>query len=67
MPLNLGHGGGPDLQGVIVPDRTVLVLGDHRGNSHDSRYFGFIAEHELYGRAVAIYYSRKEGFRWDAL
>ncbi|MEL6871181.1 MAG: S26 family signal peptidase, partial [Pseudomonadota bacterium] len=40
---------------------------DHRGNSHDSRYFGFIDERELYGRAVGVYYSRAEGFRWQPL
>jgi signal peptidase I len=65
--LNLEHGGGPDIRGMLLPDGTVLVLGDHRGNSRDGRFFGLIAERELYGRAVAVYYSRREGFRWNRL
>jgi len=65
--LNLEDGGGPDIQGLLLPEGTVLLLGDHRGNSRDGRYFGPIAESELYGRAIAVYYSRSEGFRWKAL
>lgn len=65
--LNLEHGGGPDIRGMLLPEGTILALGDHRGNSRDGRYFGPIAERELYGRAVAVYYSRNEGFRWKKL
>jgi len=65
--LNLEHGGGPDIHGLMLPEGSVLALGDHRGNSRDGRFFGLIPERELYGRAVGIYYSRKEGFRWKAL
>ncbi len=65
--LNLQHGGGPDIRGMLVPQGTVLALGDHRGRSRDGRYFGLIPERELYGRAVAVYYSRREGFRWKKL
>ncbi|MEO0575015.1 MAG: signal peptidase I [Pseudomonadota bacterium] len=67
VQLNLTHGGGPDINGFTVPERSVLAIGDHRGNSHDSRYFGLIDTRELYGRAVAIYYSSGEGFQWTAL
>lgn len=65
--LNLNDGGGPNLRGLQIPDGQVLALGDHRGNSRDGRYFGLIDERELYGRAVAVYYSRQEGFRWKRL
>lgn len=65
--LNLEHGGGPDIRGMVLPEGTVLALGDHRGNSHDGRYFGPISERELYGRAVAVYYSRSQGFQWKKL
>lgn len=65
--LNLEHGGGPDIRGLLLPEGTVLALGDHRGNSRDGRYFGLIAERELYGRAIAVYYSRNEGLRWKEL
>jgi signal peptidase I len=59
--LNLNDGGGPAISSVRVPAGKLLALGDHRGNSLDGRYFGFIDERELYGRAVAIYYRRAEG------
>ena len=65
--LNFRDGGGPDIRGLVLPAGTVLALGDHRGNSRDGRYFGLIDESELYGRAVAIYYSRTEGLRWKRL
>lgn len=65
--LNLSHGGGPDIHGLTVPDGQVLMLGDARGNSIDGRFFGLVPAGELYGRAVAIYYRRGEGFSWHRL
>lgn len=65
--LNLEQGGGPDIRGLVLPEHTVLVLGDHRGNSRDGRYFGLIPVSELYGRAVAVYYSSEAGFQWTGL
>ena len=49
------------------PPGMVLAMGDHRGNSNDGRKFGFIDERELFGRAVAIYYRRGDGFTWKPL
>ena len=60
------RGGGPNFAGVVPPG-MVLAMGDHRGNSNDGRMFGFIDEHELVGRAVAIYYRRGDGFTWKPL
>lgn len=65
--LNLVYGGGPDLHGIRVPAGEVLMLGDARGNSHDGRFFGFVPASGLYGRAVAVYYRRGEGFGWNRL
>lgn len=64
--LNLRDGGGPDIEELLVPPGMVLALGDHRGNSLDGRYFGLIDEHELFGRAVAIYF-RDGSFTWVPL
>ena len=64
--LNLSSGGGPDID-IDVPPGMVLAMGDHRGNSNDGRKFGLINEKELFGRAVAIYYRRGEGFTWKPL
>ena len=60
------RGGGPNFEGVVPPG-MVLAMGDNRGNSNDGRKFGFIDEHELFGRAIAIYYRRGDGFTWRPL
>lgn len=65
--LNLSHGGGPDIHQLTIPAGQVLMLGDARGNSHDGRFFGLVPASELYGRAVAVYYRRGEGFGWHKL
>ena len=64
--LNLRDGGGPDFHAVLGDD-MVLAVGDHRGLSHDGRRYGPVAESEIYGRAVAVYYRRGDGFTWRAL
>ncbi|MEL1266284.1 signal peptidase I [Pseudoxanthomonas putridarboris] len=67
VPLDLTHGGGPDIDGLKVPAGKVLVLGDHRGNSLDGRYFGLVDADAIYGRAVAVYYRRGNGLVWKPL
>ncbi len=64
--LNLDSGGGPDLD-VVIPAGQVLAIGDHRGNSRDSRYFGFVEEDAVYARAIAVYWRRNEGPVWKDL
>jgi signal peptidase I len=61
--LNLADGGGPALA-VRIDEGMVLAIGDHRGNSADGRIFGAVAEDEIYGRAVAVYYRQGSGFSW---
>lgn len=65
--LNLTDGGGRDLPEQRIPEGMVLALGDHRGSSLDGRYWGFVDETELYGKAVAVYYRRGDGFTWRPL
>ncbi len=67
IPLNLGAGGGPDLPPVVVPEGQVLVLGDHRGNSRDGRFFGFVPEASLYGKAERVFWRRGVGLSWRQL
>lgn len=62
--LGLDMGGGPDVQGMVVPAGKLLVMGDHRGNSFDGRFFGFVDADKVYGKAVAVYYRRSEGLEW---
>lgn len=67
IPLKLDTGGGPDLPAVRVPEGQVLVLGDHRGNSRDGRFFGFIPADSLYGRAERVFWRRGAGPVWRGL
>ncbi len=65
--LNLRDGGGPDIAPATIPEGMALVLGDHRGNSADGRFFGLVPLQSLYGKALAVYYRSGEGFGWTRL
>ncbi|PJK00586.1 signal peptidase I [Lysobacteraceae bacterium NML91-0213] len=67
IALDLTRGGGADFGPLRVPEGEVLVLGDHRGASFDGRYFGLVPVDAFYGRAVAVYHRRGEGFGWRRL
>ena len=43
-------------QKVQVPPGFVYVLGDNSSSSHDSRYWGFVPEENIIGRAAFIYW-----------
>lgn len=65
--LEMGSGGGPDVAPVRVPAGHVFAMGDSRGNSRDSRFFGFVREDQIYARAARVYYRSGEGFVWKQL
>ena len=65
--LNLDDGGGPDVASVRIPQGQLLMMGDHRGNSFDGRYFGLVPEDKVYGRATAVFWRSGQAFVWKAL
>lgn len=48
-----------DRSDIVVPPGQYLMIGDNRDNSADGRYFGFVPEDHLVGKATRIW------FNWD--
>ena len=45
---------------TIVPKDEYFVLGDHRSDSQDSRYFGPVKRDLIYGKAVFVYWPERD-------
>jgi signal peptidase I len=70
-PVMVSSGGpaGPSFDATVVPEGQFFVMGDHRDNSFDSRYWGFLSRDRIQGRATAVVASFDWGHygspRWD--
>ena len=60
---------------VTVPDGHYFMMGDNRDNSQDSRYWGFLPQDYVKGKALFVYFSFGEeegglsvtGVRWNRI
>ena len=48
---------------LTVPENNYFMMGDNRGNSQDSRFWGFLPEDRIIGRAIFVFWplSRTKG------
>jgi signal peptidase I len=49
-----------------VPEGYILVLGDNRTNSQDSRYFGYVPVERVKGKALVLYWNSAHIFSREA-
>jgi signal peptidase I len=51
-----GGGSECDLKPIVIPAGHYFLMGDNRGNSDDSRYWGPVPRGQIIGRAIATYW-----------
>ncbi|MGA8707416.1 MAG: signal peptidase I [Steroidobacteraceae bacterium] len=60
-----------DAHEMVVPPGQYLMIGDNRDNSYDGRFWGFVPEDHLVGKATRIWFNwdlqRSGGPKWNRI
>ena len=46
-----------NIEPIAVPEGMLFMMGDNRDDSHDSRFWGFLPEENIKGKALFLYWS----------